>query len=95
MINDKGIIKECVPTPDKDRMVFVLRTEHLDNSLKYYIDLFEEAKKDFPKLETRIVKAYLYQGDTHKGQRGIEFSVAMPCKIPDGYVDGIRLIDAC
>ncbi len=88
-----SITKQFVLSETRPKIVFILRTEMYDDRLSYFLDLFEEAKKDFPDLVAKQVKALKYGGDTHKGQRGIEFTFDLPYKIPDGYIAGIKLID--
>ncbi len=86
------ITKHWVLTPDKKRLVFVLMTDYYDKRLSYFLELFEEAKKDFPELKAKQVNAQYYNSDVHKGHRGIEFSMELPVGIPDGYVDGLFLV---
>jgi len=67
------------------KISIILRTETYDNSLQYFLMLFEEAKKDFPNLTAEDVKAALYAPPIHESQRGIEFTISLDDKIPEGY----------
>ncbi len=86
------IIKEYISTPNGERVVFILRTEYYDDSLRYFMDLFEEAQKNFPKLTPKQIKALCYNSDTHRRQRGIEFTLPNPVVIPKEYNLCIDLI---
>ena len=80
---------------------FSLRTDFYDNSLDYYQKLFAEAQKDFPNLKPEDVKCRVYDGDTYKGLRGIDFNFPAPNKgsvktvnIPKGYENNHIIIPA-
>ena len=88
VLQSKGIRDEKIKNPPK--IWFVIRTDLYDSGLQYFLDLLEIAKQDFPDLELdkNDVKALQFGGDRIKGLRGLEFEYPMPCKIPEGYVDG-------
>lgn len=74
------------------KILFILRTDYYNNTLDYFLQLFVEAKKDFPDLKATDVSCREYGGDTIKGLRGIEFYFDAPTKgssktvkIPKGY----------
>ena len=76
------------------KVLFMLRTDFYDNSLDYFLKLFEDAKKDFPDLKAEDITCQEYGGDTIKGLRGIEFDFDPPVKgstksveIPKEYSD--------
>jgi hypothetical protein len=76
------------------KILFILRTDLYDNSLDYFLQLFAEAKKDFPNLTQKDVICREYGGRTVSGLRGIEFYFDPPkkgstktVKIPKGYED--------
>lgn len=75
-------IKEYCVTDNGTRHL-VIRSKFYDNSLEYFLQLFEEAKKDFPTLDLqpKDIEAEEYDGDTHRGQRGIEFSAPKDVEI--------------
>jgi len=68
------IIKEYI-IHDKGRSItFLVRTTLYNNSFEYYNDLAKIAMEDFI-LTLDEIKAVEYGGDTHKGQRGVEFTL--------------------
>jgi hypothetical protein len=61
---------------------------HEDNytrDLEKFEKLFQEAKKDFPSLTREDVKVFVFNGDTHKGQCGIDFTPPADTPIPVSY----------
>lgn len=69
------IFKEYVISEDGKKIFFVIRTELYDNSVEYFIDLAGIAMADYPVLELKDMVAVEFGGDTHRGKRGIEFSM--------------------
>jgi len=53
----------------------VIRTKTYANNLQHFIELFEEAKKDFPQLEPGSVEIVQYGGQDIKRMFGIEFNI--------------------
>ena len=85
------IIKEYVVNTKCKTIHFTVRTTLYDDSVQYWLDLVEIAKKDFSELNLSEVKSIIYGGCSYKGTRGIEFPLNKPVKIPDGYVNGFKL----
>ena len=54
---------------------FVLRTTTYGKTLGYIVELFNEAKKDFPGLNKDNVNIVKYGGRQYKGTMGIEFEM--------------------
>lgn len=63
----------------------VIRTNTYKSDLSYFMNLFEEARKDFPDLKLDEVKVEHYGGDRHKGIFGIEFDRPEEI-VPETYV---------
>ena len=69
--NQKGTKRLCI------------RTNSYANSLKHFNMLYDEAKKDFPSLETKDIEIMHYGGMRIKYTYGIEFAAIGD--IPDSY----------
>ena len=94
MIPDRvKIIKEFVLNERYETIHFTVRTKWYNDSVQYWLDLIDILKKDFPDADLNKVKSVVYGGDCYKKTRGIELTLDKPVKIPDGYVDGVRLTD--
>jgi len=55
----------------QDRVIFTTRT--YAQTLWFLVDLYNEAKKDFPNLKMSDVDVNRYGGDSRNGMYGIEF----------------------
>jgi hypothetical protein len=55
--------------------IVVLRTKTYAKTLGYFVELFNEAKKDFPQLDPDNVQVVKYGGRYYKGTMGIEFEI--------------------
>ena len=62
----------------------VIRTNTYASDLSHFMNLFEEARKDFPDLKLDEVKVEHYGGERHKGFFGIEFDRAEEI-VPETY----------
>ena len=61
----------------------VIRTNCYGSSLAFLEELFAEAKKDFPDLQSCDVVVRYYGGPSYSRTFGLEF--AAPSEFPDGY----------
>jgi len=73
-----NIIKEYCPQVGR----CVVRTDAYDHTLRFFLHLFKEAKKDFPILSTEDVEITRFGGQHYKGSFGIEFSAKA---VPESY----------
>ena len=56
-----------------DKGICVIRTETYTNTLEHFENLFTEAKKDFPELESKDVSIVQFGGEYFKNMFGIVF----------------------
>jgi hypothetical protein len=78
-------IKEAIEVKHPGIGVFcVVRTKRYDSKLSAYLEMLDEARKDFPGLKAVDVEAVIYGGEYFKGTRGIEFVIRNQ-PIPECY----------
>lgn len=87
------VIREYVVHNNGRSITFILRTNFYSSTLDYWQDLYDLAHNDgFKDLHPNKTKCREYDGDTHRGQRGIEFVYDMPVTIPDRYEQRTKMI---
>ncbi|OGD80147.1 hypothetical protein A2368_03015 [Candidatus Collierbacteria bacterium RIFOXYB1_FULL_49_13] len=74
-----GIIKEVAGE------LVVLRADNYSHSLAHIHQLFEEAKRDFPKLKDSDVLIVHYSGSAYARTFGIEFPLPPGIEAPATY----------
>ena len=78
-------IKEQFKNKTSGSITCVIRTDTYGSSLEFFIDLYNVAKEDFPKLSEKDVQIVQYGGRHYRGTFGIEFCMSEGTKIPDSY----------
>lgn len=70
---------------------FILRREDYSHRLNKIIELYDEARRDFPNLPLADVEIVQYGGRRYRRTFGIEFTLDTP--IPAGYVEVAQVED--
>ena len=65
--------------------IAVLRTDSYIHTLAHFLELFEEAKKDFPGLKPEEVEIVRYGGIRYAKTFGIEFRIPTGKTCPAAY----------
>jgi hypothetical protein len=65
--------------------IAVLRTDNYVHTLAHFLELFEEAKKDFPELKPEDVEIVHYGGERYAKTFGMEFEIPKGKICPAAY----------
>lgn len=77
------IIKEVYKQEGRSP-IFILRKNTYSSTLAKFLELYNEARKEFPNLQTDEVRVVHFGGERYKYTFGIEF-YAITTSIPEGY----------
>lgn len=77
------IIKEYVPT----QKIIILRSNTYASNLQYFLNLLDEARKDFPQIDLKPedIEIVHYGGRHYRRTFGIEFRNDKEVEVPEEY----------